>query len=83
MDLDELQNVILPGLKNAIRFSLLNDLNIHTPIGGKFAELYVASKLWKYEPKLGQQRGRVEYRSGVGVFQLENSLKTKSLTIAF
>ncbi|MEN3062214.1 MAG: hypothetical protein ABC595_03815 [Candidatus Methanosuratincola petrocarbonis] len=59
MDLVELQNDILPCLEKSIKFSFLNGLNIHTPIGGKFAELYVASELWKFEPKLGQQRGSV------------------------
>jgi hypothetical protein len=60
MDLMELQRVILPGLEKAIKFSLLNNLNIHTSVGAKFAELYVASELWEHEPKLGQQRGKIK-----------------------
>ena len=55
LDEAELRNVLCM-LGKAIKFSLLNGLNLHVPIGGKFAELYVASELWKHKPKLGQQR---------------------------
>jgi len=56
MDLAELQRNILPSLERVIKFSFLNGLNVHTLVGAKFAELYVASELWKHEPRLGQQR---------------------------
>lgn len=56
MNLKELREEILPSLAKAVRFSLLNNLNMHTSIGGKFAELYVASELWEHSPKFGQQR---------------------------
>lgn len=63
MDFVELQRDVLPCLEKAIKFSLSNGLNIHTPVGAKFAELYVAFELWKHEPKLGRQReiGGVEH----------------------
>ena len=60
MDKEELINDILPSLEKVIKFSLVNDLNIHTPVGGKFAELLVAADLWKHEPKLGRHRGNVK-----------------------
>jgi len=53
-------NDALQKLADVIRFSLSNDLGIHVAIGGKFAELYVASELWKHKPKLGQQRQEVK-----------------------
>lgn len=56
MDLVELQRDILPSLEKVIKFSFSNGLNIHTSVGAKFAELYVASELWEHEPKLGKQR---------------------------
>lgn len=56
----ELRRSILPSLEKVIRFSILNRLNIHSSIGAKFAELYVASELWEHEPKLGKQRGDVK-----------------------
>ncbi|MCW4047343.1 MAG: hypothetical protein NWE99_07255 [Candidatus Bathyarchaeota archaeon] len=60
MNIEKLRNDILPSLEKVIKFSLLNDLNIHTPVGGKFAELLVAADLWKHEPKLGRHRGEIK-----------------------
>ena len=66
MDLAELRRDVLPSLEKVIKFSLLNNLNIHTAVGAKFAELYVTSELWEHEPKLAQQRwGIKEVRHSV------------------
>jgi len=59
--LDEVElRYVLRKLGEVIRLSLEKGSNLHTTIGGKFAELYVASKLWKQKPKLGQQRPEVK-----------------------
>lgn len=60
MNEKELRKDILPSLEKVIKFSFLNKLNIHTPVGGKFAELLVAADLWRHKPKLGQNRGKVK-----------------------
>lgn len=60
MDKAELKNVILSCMERVIKFSLLHNLNIHSPIGGKYGELFVAYNLWSHEPKLGSERYKVE-----------------------
>jgi hypothetical protein len=60
MDLNELKDKILPCLEQAIIFSFSNGLNIHTSIGGKYAELFVAAELWELEPKLAGERKSVK-----------------------
>lgn len=60
MDINKLRNEILPCLERAIIFSLSNSLNIHTSIGGKYAELFVATELWKHKPKLAGERKKVK-----------------------
>lgn len=60
MDIDRLRNEILPCLEQAIIFSFSNNLNLHTSIGGKYAELFVAAELWKHKPKLAGERKKVK-----------------------
>ncbi|MBC7129595.1 hypothetical protein H5T51_00035, partial [Candidatus Bathyarchaeota archaeon] len=60
MDIDRLRNEILPCLEQAIIFSFSNNLNLHTAIGGKYAELFVAAELWEHEPKLAGERKKVK-----------------------
>jgi hypothetical protein len=60
MDANELKNKILPYLEHLIDFSFQNNLNLHTSIGGKYAELFVATELWEHEPKLAGEREKVK-----------------------
>ena len=46
-------------MERAIRYSFSNNLNLHTSIGGKYAELFVASELWRHGPRLAGERGKV------------------------
>lgn len=55
LDRSELKEV-LDCLEGAIRFSLLNNLGVHTSLGAKFAELYVAYELWEHKPLFGEMR---------------------------
>jgi len=55
MDAQDLKEV-LTNMENAIKFSFRSNLNIHSSIGGKYGELYVASKLMPYEPLLAKRR---------------------------
>lgn len=64
MNENELKRV-LNCMDKVVTFSLLNGLNVHTSVGGKYAELFVAHELLKHDPKLGQRRKEVEInRSG-------------------
>ena len=56
MNRDELRKEILPSLEKVIRFSLLNKLNLHSSIGGKYGELFVVNELWKHDPRIGHSR---------------------------
>jgi len=60
MDINKLRNEILPCLEQAIMFSFSNNLNLHTSIGGKYAELFVAAELWRHKPKLAGERKKVK-----------------------
>ena len=51
---------ILPKLEEIIRFSLLNNPDLHTSFGGKYGELWVATKLWRHDPKLARERYTVK-----------------------
>ena len=55
MDFTELIR-ILNEMENIIKFSFRNELNIHSSIGGKYGELYVAKELMQHEPLLGKKR---------------------------
>jgi len=55
MDASELKE-ILNKMEDIIKFSFRNGLNIHSSIGGKYGELYVAKELMQYEPLLGKRR---------------------------
>jgi len=56
MNVEALANEVLPCLERIIQFSLINNLNVHTSIGGKYGELWVASELWRYKPRLAKER---------------------------
>jgi hypothetical protein len=56
MSQKKLKHEILPCLEKVIKFSLTNNLKLHSSVGGKYGELLVASKLWKYDPRLGDER---------------------------
>ncbi|MEM3385695.1 MAG: hypothetical protein QXE78_09230 [Nitrososphaeria archaeon] len=45
MDKEELKNEILSPLEKVIKFSLKNNLSLHTSFGGRYAELWVAYEL--------------------------------------
>lgn len=60
MDKDKLKCEILPRLERVIKFSLINNLNIHSSLGGKYGELFVAYNLWSHEPKLARERYEVK-----------------------
>lgn len=60
MNEEELRHEMLPCLEKLIRFSLLNDLNVHSPLGGKYGELLVVSNLWAHRPKIASQRDAVK-----------------------
>jgi len=43
-------------LERVIRISFSNNWNVHSPIGAKYGELFVANELWKHESKIGNLR---------------------------
>lgn len=43
-----------------MKFSLKNNLGLHTSFGGKYAELWVTYELWPHEPKVGHERCTVK-----------------------
>jgi hypothetical protein len=47
---------ILPKLEELIRISLENNLTLHSSLGGKYGEYWVASQLWSYGPRFGGNR---------------------------
>ena len=60
MNKEELRTEVIPKLEKIIQFSLKNNLDLHTCTGGKYGELWVASELWKHEPKLSHERSAVK-----------------------
>lgn len=46
----------LTQLESLTNFSFRNDLNLHSSIGGKYGELYVAYELLPHGPLLGKHR---------------------------
>lgn len=51
---------MLECMERLIGYSLSNGLNLHTPVGGKYGEIFVASELWNHDPKLASHRSSVE-----------------------
>jgi len=56
----ELKEEVLHALERVIRFSLKNNLNTHSSVGGKYGELWVASELWAHDPKLAGERRKIK-----------------------
>ncbi|MEM3389784.1 MAG: hypothetical protein QW491_10300 [Thermoproteota archaeon] len=43
-------------MEKIVHISFANDWNIHSQIGSKYGELFVANELWEHEPKFGNLR---------------------------
>ena len=43
-------------LREAVEISLSNNWNIHSAVGGKYGEVFVANVLWKHDPLIGNER---------------------------
>jgi hypothetical protein len=59
IDADDLRKA-LTNMEDAIKFSFENDLNLHSSIGGKYGELYVAYKLMTHDPLLAKRRNEAK-----------------------
>lgn len=59
MILQELSKYLLK-IEDVIQFSLRNNLNVHSYLGGKYGELYVLEQLWKHNPKIADERTQVK-----------------------
>lgn len=46
----------IESLYKAISLSFKNRWNVHSSIGGKYGELFVANALWKHKPVIGKER---------------------------
>jgi hypothetical protein len=55
IDVHDLKQV-LTNMEDVIKFSFKNNLNLHSSIGGKYGELYVAYELMPHVPLLGKRR---------------------------
>ena len=55
----EIKEKILPYLDYIGSFSIKNNLNIHTSIGSRYAELYAFVELSRFDPLIGIERLRV------------------------
>jgi len=43
-------------LDKVIRLSFANHWNVHSAVGGKYGELFVAKELWEHQPLIGKER---------------------------
>ena len=43
-------------LQETVEISLSNNWNIHSAVGGKYGEVFVANALWKHGPLIGKER---------------------------
>ena len=59
----ELLDDLLPKMEYLIKASLAQKLNVHTSLGGKYGELWVASQLIDYEPRLAHERRDVTVKN--------------------
>lgn len=59
----ELLEDLLPKMEYLIQASLSNKLNVHTSLGGKYGELWVASQLIKNDPRLAHERGGIKIKN--------------------
>lgn len=59
VDVYDLEKV-LADMENIINFSFKNNLNLHSSIGGKYGELYVARELMQHRPLLGKGRDKAK-----------------------
>lgn len=66
-------------LRETIEISLLNNWNIHSAVGGKYGEVFVANELRKHGPLIGKERKQLgkEVRNPTSADVILSRTKTK------